>query len=229
VRLGYGATLPDTVYFDLMSWQFLFVVGICCGFRQPFFANTEKTRSGNILLAIGAALVVTCFVLRHGHAFFGVDFSPYFHWLKSTQGRRSLPFGRLVDFAAVAYVIYRFRSVFERLSDSWPGRALVFLGQHSLPVFVWTVFLTMVISATNIDDHLLGNSGLRRSMLDIVVLASCFLPAWLHSRLGHLRNLVRQAAATNKPVELHSRGVDSSPGMRIPFDTNANLRNLSSS
>jgi hypothetical protein len=180
---GYGmAALPGTGYFDIMSWQLLFIAGIYIGFtqvRKPRELGTPALWTAGCLAVVG-----TFFVVRHWYFFTGEQLSPYFQWLWSW--RRTLTLGRLLDFAAFSILVYRFRAALITLIRTFPGRALAFLGQHSLQVFVWSISVTMLVSesesrwiAPSASDHPLAYTAL--------VLASCFIPAWLHMQWQTLR------------------------------------------
>jgi hypothetical protein len=176
---GYGMTaLPaGTGYFDIMSWQLLFVVGVYLGFTPL----SDLTRIGTSTSWTGACLVVavTFFAVRRWHFLTGQQWSPYFEWL--FRWKRTLPLGSLVNFSAFSAVVYRFRRPLTTLVTTLPGKTIVFLGQHSLQVFVWSVLATTLVSgaegrwiAPSCEEHPLAATGL--------IVASCFVPAWLHAQ-----------------------------------------------
>jgi hypothetical protein len=182
--LGYGMTaLPAGIgYFDLMSWQLLFVAGICFGFRPVL--QLTKLDTPNSWTAICLAVAGTFFVVRRWNFLTGQPWSPYFEWL--FRWKRILPLGCLLNFAAFSAVVYRFRRPLTAVVTTLPGRAIVFLGQHSLQVFVWSVLATTLVSgpedrgiASSFEDYPLAATGL--------TLASCFVPAWLHAQWQALR------------------------------------------
>ena len=140
----YGMTaLPEgTGYFDLMSWQLLFVAGIYFGFTPvPKLIKSATLPSWT---AICLAVVGTFFVVRRWHFLTEQEWSPYFEWL--FHWKRTLPLGCLLDFGAFSAVVYRFRRPLSAVARTSPGRAIAFLGQHSLQVFVWSVAVTMLAS-----------------------------------------------------------------------------------
>ncbi len=191
--LGYGmAAVPGTGYFDVMSWQLLFVAGLYFG-----FTSLRKPRElGKPALWTSAclAVVVTFFVARHWYSLTGEQLHPYLTWLWSW--RRTLTVARLLDFAAFSLLVYRFRAVLLNLIRTVPGQAIAFLGQHSLQVFVWSISVTMLVSeseerwiAPSAPEHPLAYTAL--------ILASCFIPAWLHSEWQHMRRGVSDLPATS--------------------------------
>jgi hypothetical protein len=174
---GWGITsLPENGYFDVLSWQLLFVAGVCLAFRT--FHQNKQINTSNAL-TVGCLITVgTFFVIRHWHFIEGKDLTPYFTWLNSW--RRTLPVARLVDFFAFAYVIYRFRSPLENLVKTRFGRALVYLGQHSLPVFIWSASASMIAYA---EQHRWEHASQQEQIaFTLLIVASCFIPAWMHAR-----------------------------------------------
>jgi hypothetical protein len=181
---GYGMTaLPaGTGYFDIMSWQLLFVVGVYLGFAPV--PNLRKLATSKSWTGVCLVVVGTFFVVRRWHFLTGQQWSPYFEWL--FYWKRTLPLGSLLNFAAFSAVVYRFRCPLTTVTTTWPGKAIVFLGQHSLQVFVWSVLATTLASGIDdgwitpsCEDHPLVATGL--------ILASCFVPAWLHAQWQALR------------------------------------------
>jgi hypothetical protein len=187
--MGYGMTaLPEgTGYFDLMSWQLLFVAGIYLGFTPvPKLTKLGTTSSWT---AICLAVVGTFFVIRRWHFLTGQDLHPYFEWL--FRWKRTLSAGCLLNFTAFSAVVYLFRGSLIAVVRTLPGKAIAFLGQHSLQVFVWSVSATMLMSGPDnrwalpsAEDYPLVATGL--------TLASCVVPAWLHAQWQALRYKLSQ-------------------------------------
>src|SRR5205814_4764814 len=175
---GYGmSALSETGYFDIMSWQLLFVAGICFGFNRV--RNLRDFRAPAWWAPICLAVAGMFLVVRHWHFLTGEPISPYLEWLWSW--RRTLTFGRLLDFAAFSILVYRVRFSLISLVKTFPGQAVAFLGRHSLQVFVWSIAATMLVceskarwTATASLDHQLAYT--------VLILASCFVPAWLHAQ-----------------------------------------------
>ena len=96
---GYGMTaLPEgTGYFDLMSWQLLFVAGIYFGFTP--LPKLTKIGTPSFRTAVCLAVVVAFFVVRRWHFLTGQEWSPYFDWL--FHWKRTLPLGCPARFRGV--------------------------------------------------------------------------------------------------------------------------------
>lgn len=200
---GYGMTaLPEgTGYFDLMSWQLLFVAGIYFGFAPV--PNLIKLGTRSSWTTVCLAVVGTFLVVRRWHFLTGQELSSYFEWL--FHWKRTLPLGALLDFAAFSAVVYRFRRPLTVVAQTSPGKAIAFLGQHSLQVFVWSVAATMLASGAENrwiepfpEYYPLAATGL--------ILASCFIPAWLHAQWR-----TRYHVAGSPPLPGHGRAGTQAP------------------
>ena len=175
---GYGlAALPGTGYFDIMSWQLLFVAGIYFGFNRV--RNLREFDTPAFWTPVCLAVAGTFLVARHWHLFAGEQVSPYLQWLFAW--RRTLTLGRLLDFAAFSILVYQARSPLTTLVKTLPGQAVAFLGRHSLQVFVWSVAATMLVSES--EERWIAPSSLDHPLAyTVLILASCFIPAWLHAQ-----------------------------------------------
>lgn len=192
---GYGtAALPGSGYFDLMSWQLLFVAGIYLGFTPVRKLREFRPRAS--WTAVSLTVVSIFFVLRHWHLFTGQEASPYFQWL--WFWRRTLSLGRLLNFAAFAALIYGFHRSLGALVRTWPGKALAFLGQHSLPVFVWSASATML--AGKWEDGWSAARFLDQLGYSVLLLGSCFIPAWLHAKWRARRREKPDLPSAGRPI-----------------------------
>ena len=173
---GYGmSALPESGYFDILSWQLLFVAGTCLGFNRV--RNHREFRVPASWTVVCLAIVGAFLVVRHWHFLTGQPISPYFEWLWSW--RRTLSVGRLLDFTAFSILLYRVRSPLSTLVRTIPGQAVAFLGQHSLQVFVWSIATTMLVSES--EERWTSPTLLNHPLAyTVLILASCFVPAWLH-------------------------------------------------
>jgi hypothetical protein len=176
---GYGMTaLPEWIgNFDLMSWQLLFVAGTYFGFTG--IPTLRRLGTPTFWTAFCLAVVATLFVVRRWHFLTGQQWSPYFEWLY--QWKRTLPLGCLLNFAAFSALVYRGRRPLTTAVETMPGKAISFLGQHSLQVFVWSVSATMLVVGAEVRRIAPSSAAYRLAMTGLI-LASCFVPAWLHAQ-----------------------------------------------
>ena len=116
-------------YFNPMSWQLMFALGMFCGFGAQQ-GGVLKSRTGYVLAygftVLAAIIVSDAFGLVPGL----VDVAgEYLDWDKTQLGTV-----RVIDFAALAYVIYCSR-VTSRLRSLFFYPAASRLGRHALPVY----------------------------------------------------------------------------------------------
>ena len=175
---GYGmSALPGTGYFDIMSWQLLFVAGICFAFNRV--RNLRDFRAPAWWTPLCLAVAGTFLVARHWHFLTGQQMFPYLEWLWSW--RRTLTIGRLLDFAAFSILVYRVRFSLIGLVRTLPGQPVAFLGRHSLQVFVWSIAATTLVRES--EARWTVPAFLAHSLAyTVLILASCFVPAWLHAQ-----------------------------------------------
>jgi hypothetical protein len=177
---------PDGVCFGAfnpLSYQLLFVFGLAFGAgRIPVDRLDSATVRPIVVLSF--FITVLFFLLRLAYATSStvVALVEQFHpWVSRMQ----LGPLRVLNFAAFGVALYWF----SRKSD-WGDcsnlllRCLAFLGQHSLPVFAWSI-LTTYIAMSVLPEH--PNLSVRALALGLAV-TSLILPAFLHAKLlQHLK------------------------------------------
>jgi hypothetical protein len=127
-------------------------------------------------------ITVGLFVLRLAYALNPtiVTFVEHYHqWLSVVQQGPV----RLLNFAAFGVVLYWWAR-----QRRWGGecanplvRCFAFLGQHSLPVFVWSILTTYIAMAVLPDRP----ARSVRALALVLAVTSLMLPAFLHARLRH--------------------------------------------
>jgi hypothetical protein len=177
--LGMSA-IRQTHGFDVVSWQVLFVAGLAFGLPRSYIRM--RLPSSNSWMVTASVLVCGFFAVRHLPTLIA-PLSSYFQWL--SDWRRTLAVGRLVNFAALAYVVFRMRRHISKLSGTFIGHFLVFLGRHSLPVFMWSICVSTICVA--MERSWTKESPLVQATLELFVVTSCVVPAWLHLQWQELR------------------------------------------
>jgi hypothetical protein len=177
---------PDGICFGVfnpLSYQLLFVFGLAFGAGQ---ISVDRLGSATVrsIVALSFFVAVFFFLLRLAYATSAtvVAFVEEFHpWLSVIQ----LGPLRVLNFAAFGVALYWL----SRKRDWSDGsnlllRCLAFLGQHSLPVFAWSI-LTTYIAMSVLPEH--PNLSVRALALGLAV-TSLMLPAFLHGKLlQHLK------------------------------------------
>lgn len=161
-------------YFDLFAWQILFVLGLVLGFHKrwgilPRFLKEPPRWLTSVVIVAAAGL----FAERHGLLeFLGLSL------VGPVTGISSLGPVRLVNFALVAFLIYRLAG---RYQPWFEVRWLAYLGQHSLYVFAYHVVLYYGLRPVAGNITALGLAP--KLLLLALVIASLTIPAWVHQRI----------------------------------------------
>lgn len=159
--------------FNPLAWQFVFFSGLYFGHmhlyrKQPVFSVRPA------LIALCLLICVLGFTMRW-------DLLPWpqiFHrgeWLAS---KRDYGATFLVNFLAFAYLTYA-------LATRWPRaftwRPLAFLGQHSIQVFSFHIVAKYAVWP--IAEYVRHNhSNWAFNAFGLLVVASLFVPAWVHAK-----------------------------------------------
>jgi len=197
-----SALLPDsipvhTAAFDILSWQFLFILGISVGFWRRTHQTESCIPPRNSLLLICLGLSAIFFIIYHGHRI--VEHEKLGHYVPPliaqidqwiTQlidwdfwtERHNLAPLRLLNFIVAAYVIAKLNNRFPELFNwSW----LAWLGQHALQVYAFHQLV--VFAAAPLQIHKM--SFLSDTLITITLLATLSIPAWIHQ---HYREYLRR-------------------------------------
>jgi hypothetical protein len=170
-HVGLRIPLNEMGAFNLWAWQLVWVLGMWCGVRWA--KNDLPAEKWARRTWIPAALVVTAlFALRYVQQFSGLDLGRCAFLFDKWH----LGMARLIDFAAVAILLIRFRSIVKPLAI----RPLVLLGQSSLQVFC-THFLFCFLGIGMMGDAE-RIFGWRQVALIAGTFAALFLVAKIHAR-----------------------------------------------
>jgi len=170
-------------FFDLFAWQWLFIAGAWLGFQRAL--GTPLVTYHRILLPLALLAVMICFALNRGWLFIDLDVERF-------TERQTLAWLRLCNFIVLAYCIGWFchrrwlwlipfsslQSVVNQVLY-W----LAFLGQHSLQVFSYHLFMMYFVIAPCLV--MINDLPLRLLWEGAVVIgfvSSLTLPAWIHAR-----------------------------------------------
>jgi hypothetical protein len=169
--------------FNPLSYQLLFIFGLAFGAGYvPIDRLSPATERMLVVLSI---FIAGCFfLLRLAYVISSPVVSlaeQYQQWFSVIQ----LGPLRVLSFAAFGVVLYWFAR-----TRGWCDcsnllfRCLAFLGQHSLPVFSWSI-LTSYSALSALPDH---PNRLLRSLALLLAVTSLMLPAFLHAKLlQHLK------------------------------------------
>lgn len=140
---GLHVPLDQMGAFDLWAWQFWWIVGVWFGVHWVK-GDLALDRWAKRMLIPAALLAAFFLVLRYAEAAGLVEVGRFGVLLNKWD----FGVGRIVDFAALAALAIRFRSLLSRLAI----RPLVLLGQASLEVFcvqLFCVFVALIVLRGN--------------------------------------------------------------------------------
>jgi hypothetical protein len=148
--VGHHIPVQEMGAFDLFAWQFLWCLGIWLG--TVLAAPTTSDRSFPEVVTIFAlVIVIVCACLRRGWP------TPIF-WdgsLAVLQDKWRVAPLRLLDFAALGIVLWRFRPALKRILNTPPLPAI---GMSSLQVFAAHVVFALCALAL-VTPHITHDSG----------------------------------------------------------------------
>lgn len=163
-------------YFNLLSWQLLWVIGLCAGYAHKHGQRRDLPRN-SLFLAVSIMVVVACAMSRH--ALIAVPGELLTHFDKGNLG-----FMRLANVIAQLTVLCALLRMIKRDNGlPWFG----FIGRYSLQVFTYHVVI--VYLATPVGWRMKGTFGQAGEIvLSLALVASLTLPALLFRALEHRRD-----------------------------------------
>jgi hypothetical protein len=190
-QLGTGDRLLEPVaarlgsrlgYFDVLGWQFVYVIGLVLGIRAARGDDPVVPRAP-WFVGLALAIVVLCYFTAHGA--FGLPQERYgLGWIEDRSSFGPL---RVLNTGAWIVVLARLGSVHSPWFEwRWPA----FLGAHSMIVFVYSCFLGYLITPLDAAPEPVKVAAV------VLGLASLTIPAWLQQRW----RLARAGALTAAPA-----------------------------
>jgi hypothetical protein len=155
-------------YFNILSWQFLFFLGVYLGYLKARNKLQIPISKFLVLSALIALILIT--IIRHSTKG-NILLSVYY----SLAERSTLGIARLISFGIISYLLY---VVSVRKPKILEIRWLCLLGRNSLQVFAYSVILLYWYMVT---EPAIKSYGLWfEAVIHIVLAFSLILPAWLH-------------------------------------------------
>ncbi|WP_075290029.1 OpgC family protein [Pararhizobium arenae] len=164
-------------YFDPLSWQLIFIIGICLGIRMK---RGLPVLPYNRVVFVAAALFALAAIPANLVIYLGVAESPFgslHHELVSKTNGGPL---RIINVLAILYLAWNIRAV-KRAADHPSLQLLCAAGRHSLPVFsvgILLSFCAMVI----MNVHPQAPLSVQLCMLGIGCAIQLALAAFLEKR-----------------------------------------------
>lgn len=147
------ALKDDVWYFDPLSWQLIFAIGVCLGVRlktgQPMLPYHRTVLAAAVAFALAAIPLNLLIQLDIMQSPFGV----LHHELVSKTNSGPL---RIINVLAILYIVWNVPAM-KALADHPSMRLLCIAGRHSLPIFATGVLLSfcaVVVMKLNPDTSI---------------------------------------------------------------------------
>ena len=126
-------------YFDPLTWQFLFTIGAVMAYAPPELRRWRRPLDWAAGLMLGFGLVLIFVIWPHPRlvTWLPISAAHALLWMDKT----TLDPPRILSMLALVWASVRLVPMNAGWLLSRPARLLVLLGQHSLPVFGWGIFL----------------------------------------------------------------------------------------
>jgi hypothetical protein len=169
--------------FNPLGYQVLFVIGLAFGAKRIVFEHLSS-KTQKLLLVLSLLVALPLLFLRQLYAVNGSVRVRTDHFSQLFSVVQLGPL-RLLDFAAFALILYWIsRQIQQKGTHSLLFRWLACLGQHSLPVFTWSILLTYAVTAL-----LPFKAGLAfRLLIAVVAAGSLTIPAVSRELVGRVRS-----------------------------------------
>lgn len=196
---GLKVSFRETGSFEMLAWQFLWVIGLWMGASQATGKPVQPAAFPG--WAVKAALAIFVLHLIWRHAFGQDPFPGHSTWDMAYDKWKLGPL-RLIDFLAMVLLLMHFAPVLSRRLPRLPP--LERFGRQSLPVFCAHLVLALSVLAT------LGDSERRSSWeFDTFLIVACFVVLYAVASISE--HIDRRAASlrerlARKPLSDRSPG-----------------------
>ncbi|ADO48822.1 OpgC domain-containing protein [[Enterobacter] lignolyticus] len=180
--------------FPLMAWQFIYVLGMCCGWYKEELLSLARTQSGRAVVSGMVLIAVVMMFIAQNHTnpfmprFLLLHVIPAknFDWLyHNFAGKNELGPLRILNDACLIVSVYLVLTYFWAPVNKLAGWFLIPLGQNSLYVFILHVYVVLAVS-----QFVTFNLWERSWVLNTAIHASCLSFLWLMARFGVLKKII---------------------------------------
>lgn len=141
--------------FPILTWQFIYVLGIATGFHHQRVKAFMGTTRGRVVLAAAAVVALAMFLWAQNApnpnvpswARLSLVPAGTFNAIRGAWfDKNTLGIGRIINYAALLIVIYALLTRFWTPAARWLGWFFVPIGQASLYVFIVHVYIVLLVS-----------------------------------------------------------------------------------
>jgi len=164
--------------FPLLAWQFIYVLGLCCGWHKDALISLAKIQFGVFIIGMMIFIFWVMFFIAQNHTnpflpkslFIQLISTDNFNWLYENLASKNAlgPLRVLNDFSLII-TMYVFLSYFWRPVNYLFGWFLIPLGQNSLYTFILHVYVVLFVSLfvrfDLFEHHWLKNTLIHCSVL----------------------------------------------------------------
>lgn len=180
--------------FPLMAWQFIYVLGMCCGWYKEELLSLAGTLSGRVIFSCMVLIAIVMFFIAQNHTnpfmprylMLHVIPAKSFDWLYHTfAGKNELGPLRILNDACLIVSVYLVLTYFWTPVNKLFGWFLIPLGQNSLYVFILHVYVVLAVS-----QFVEFNLWQQNWLLNTLIHALCLSFLWLMARFGVLKKII---------------------------------------
>ena len=164
--------------FPLLAWQFIFVLGMCCGWYKDELMSLARTRAGHAVIVVMViyALIMMFVAQNHTNPFMPrallmemippADFNWFYYHFAA---KNALGPCRVLNDFSLMLLVYLVLTFFWQPIARAVGWFLIPLGQHSLYTFIVHVFVVLTVSQF-VHFDLWHQAWLRNTVLHLTAL-----------------------------------------------------------
>ncbi|MGL4381503.1 MAG: OpgC domain-containing protein [Vibrio sp.] len=180
--------------FPLLAWQFIYVLGMSCGWYKDELLSLAKTQIGNRVIAGMVVIAMVMFFIAQNHTnlfmpsylMLHVIPAEKFDWLyQNFAAKNELGPLRILNNACLIVSLYLLLTYCWLPINKLFGWFFIVLGQHSLYAFILHVYIVLLAS-----QWVKFNLWEQHWVLNTLVHVLCLLALWLMAKFKVLKNII---------------------------------------
>lgn len=180
--------------FPLLAWQFIYVLGMTCGWYKSELVSLAKTRPGRQVIGLMVLISLMLFFVLQNNTNPFIPARFFLHVLPDYRfdymnnvlaGKNELGLLRVINDVCLLPTLYLLLSYLWRPINRLMGWFFILLGQNSLYVFILHLYVVLAVSQW-VSFGLWRHDWLTNTVIHLLVL----MVLWLMARFGILRRLI---------------------------------------